>query len=397
MGCSVCSDHRKLKSDEVPAGCGNKGHCASGGCNKLNSFSWFSDHVLGEERPVFPWAEVRFKNTRKEFFLIPEGLRLRHGDTVCTEGSPGVDVGIISLIGPLVKLQMDKLGFDPAKESGPRKILRLARQADIERWQKAIAREPEALEVAREVASEAGLNIKISDVEFQGDGTKVIVYFLSEERVDFREMVRQVASRLQARVEMRQIGARQEAGLVGGLGSCGRELCCSTWLRDFRTVNTGAVRYQFLSINSEKLAGQCGKLKCCLNYELDMYLEALRTLPPYKKSLEFEQGKAQPVKVDIFKRQITYECQWSEGRYITLGEEEIRNILKANQEGQKPPAPEVEERPFLQRLHHTESTELDFILEEETTDQSPEEPRKKKKKKRKKRASRGDAPQASQS
>jgi hypothetical protein len=193
---------------------------------------------------------------------------------------------------------------------------------------------------------------------------------------------------------MRQIGARQEAGLVGGLGSCGRELCCATWLRDFRTVNTGAVRYQFLSINSQKLAGQCGKLKCCLNYELDMYLEALRTLPPYKKSLEFEQGKAQPVKVDIFKRQITYECQWLEGRFITLNEDAIREVLKANEQGQKPPAPEVEERPFLQRLHHTESADLDFVLQEEKiveTAPSLDEPKKKKrKKKRKKGASRED-------
>jgi len=394
MGCGACADHRRLKSEGQPAGCGNRGHCASGGCNKLNSYSWFSDHVMAEERPIFPWAEVRFKNTRKEFFLIPEDLRLRHGDTVCTEGSPGMDVGVISLVGPLVKLQMDKLGFDPAKETEPRKILRLARQADIDRWQKAIAREPEALQTARKVAAEVGLDIKISDVEFQGDGTKVIVYFLSEERVDFREMVRQVASRLQARVEMRQIGARQEAGLVGGLGSCGRELCCATWLRDFRTVNTGAVRYQFLSINSQKLAGQCGKLKCCLNYELDMYLEALRTLPPYKKSLEFEQGKAQPVKVDIFKRQITYECQWLEGRFITLNEDAIREVLKANEQGQKPPAPEVEERPFLQRLHHTESADLDFVLQEEKiveTAPSLDEPKKKKrKKKRKKGASRED-------
>lgn len=353
---------------------------------------------MAEQRPCFPWAEVRFKNTRKDFFLVPEGLRLRHGDTVCTEGSPGVDVGVVSLIGPLVKLQMDKLGFHHEKVKEPRKVLRLARQADIDRWQNAIAREPEALRVVREVAVEQGLDIKISDVEFQGDGTKVLVYFLSEERVDFREMVRLAASRLQARVEMRQVGARQEAGLVGGIGSCGRELCCSTWLRDLRTVNTGAVRYQFLSINIQKLAGQCGKLKCCLNYELDMYLEALNDMPSYKKSLEFEQGKAQPVKVDVFKRQVTYECQWQQGHFITLGEAAIREVQKANGVGNRPPAPELEEKNHFHRIQHTLESDMDFVLDAGPGSEAirPENGTNKKKKRKSKRRQSGQTSEEGQ-
>ncbi|MCS6981132.1 MAG: hypothetical protein N2110_00490 [Flavobacteriales bacterium] len=351
MGCATCDARLQYgRAASAPAGCGNRGLCVTGGCNKLNTYDWLSPLHRETERQPFPWVEVRFKNTRKEFFYCPPELRVRQGDVVCTQGTPGVDVGVVELVGPLVKIQMKKVGFDYEKESSPRRVLRLARQSDIDRWQKAIAREKEALPVVRQQAASHGLDIKVTDVEFQGDGTKILVYYLADERVDFRKLVKNLAHTLGVRVEMRQLGARQEAGLVGGLGSCGRELCCATWLRDFRTVNTSAARYQFLSINSQKLAGQCGKLKCCLNYELDMYLEAFEQLPSYKEPLEFVQGKAEAVKVDIFKKLYTYECCWEPGLFFTLEAEKVEEILRANKEGHKPEAPVAIAKTYIQKI-----------------------------------------------
>lgn len=351
MGCAACDARQQYgRPATVPAGCGNRGLCATGSCNKLDTFDWLSPLYQESERQPFPWVEVRFKNTRKEFFFCPPELRVRQGDVVCTQGTPGVDVGVVDLAGPLVKIQMKKVGFDHEKESPPRRVLRLARQPDIDRWQQAIAREKEALRVVRQQAASHGLDIKVTDVEFQGDGTKILVYYLADERVDFRHLVKSLAHTLGVRVEMRQLGARQEAGLVGGLGSCGRELCCATWLRDFRTVNTSAARYQFLSINSQKLAGQCGKLKCCLNYELDMYLEAFKQLPSYKEPLEFAQGKADAVKVDIFKKLYTYECRWEPGLFFTLEAKEVEEILRANKQSHKPEAPVALAQTYIQKI-----------------------------------------------
>ncbi|MCX7649699.1 MAG: hypothetical protein N2050_03990 [Flavobacteriales bacterium] len=363
MGCDGACDARVKIGNTPVAGCGSSGRCGTSTCNKLNTYDWFPAEIFEDRRKAFPWVEVRFKNTRKDFFLNTVGLRLRQGEVVCVEGAPGFDVGVVSLTGPLVRLQMNKLNLDPEKMVEARKILRPARQSDVDRWQNIIRQETEFLKKAREIASELALDIKVSDVEAQGDGTKVIVYFFSEERIDFREMVKKLAHSLKMRVEMRQIGARQEAGLMGGLGSCGRELCCATWLRDFRTVTTSAVRYQFLSINSQKLAGQCGKLKCCLNYELDMYLEAFQEMPSYKTALHFEQGKAVAVKVDIFKRQITYESLWQPGHFFTLDEALILSVMEANKRGEKPAAPDVSAPSVVQRTLQNMEDSLDFVLE----------------------------------
>ena len=359
MGCSSCSiiKNKNYIRDSLQGNASRRG-CTSGGCGKLSTYSWFPDNHVGGEGHVFPWIEVRFKNTRKDFFYNPTGLPLKVGDIVCVEGQPGVDVGMVSLIGLLVLRQMKKLNMIMGNKEERKSVLRIARQSDINRWQLAIQREKEALNVARIKVAEHGLDFKITDVEFQGDGTKAIIYFYSDDRVDFRELVKNIAASLQVRIEMKQIGARQEAGLVGGIGSCGREFCCSTWLRDFRTVNTTAVRYQQLSINPQKLAGQCGKLKCCLNYELDMYLEAFQNIPARDTNLQFKEGEAKPIKINIFKKLITYRCSWDPVKFITIPAELSEKFMQANQRGEKPEAPETTSEPVLEFSNFQDTFEV---------------------------------------
>lgn len=329
MGCTSCSSTK----DGQPKGCKNNGTCGTDGCNKLTVFDWLANMSLPENQEPFDYVEVRFKNGRKEFFHNADKLTLSVGDVIATEATSGHDIGLVSLTGELVRIQMKKKKH--RIEDSPQKIYRKASQRDIDIWQKARDRE-EAIKVrAREIAIRLGLKMKISDVEFQGDASKVIFYYTAEERVDFRELIKEFAHEFNTRIEMKQVGFRQEAARLGGIGSCGRELCCSTWLTDFRSVNTSAARYQQLSLNPQKLAGQCGKLKCCLNYELDTYLEALKEFPSTEIKLETEKGTAVCQKIDIFKGVLwyAYEGEWM--NWFEIPAEKANQIIALNKQNKK--------------------------------------------------------------
>ncbi|MDN6279887.1 MAG: hypothetical protein L0J45_02675 [Psychroflexus sp.] len=327
MGCSSCAS----KSDGSPKGCKNNGSCGTDSCNKLTVFDWLSDVELPVGTERFDAVEVRFKNGRKAFFRNIDKLTLSIGDIVATETSPGHDIGIVTLTGELVKVQMRKKKEDPYKPDLA-KVYRKASQRDIDIWQKAREREEPIKVRAREIAIRLNLRMKISDVEFQGDASKAIFYYTAEDRVDFRQLIKEFAYEFKTRVEMKQIGFRQEAARLGGIGSCGRELCCSTWLTDFRTVKTAAARYQQLSLNPLKLAGQCGKLKCCLNYELDSYLDALKEFPRQDKKLVTQKGEAVCQKIDIFKSKLWYAYESEYNNWIELDTEAVQKIIKAEKE-----------------------------------------------------------------
>lgn len=324
MGCASCSSGK----DGQPKGCKNNGTCGTDGCNKLSVFDWLSNMELPNGEEAFNVVEVRFKNSRKEFYKNTEGLSLHMGDVVATEASPGHDVGIVTLTGELVKVQMKKKGEDPYSDDLP-KIYRKATQKDIDVWQEAKDREEVIKKRAREIAIRLKLKMKISDVEFQGDASKAIFYYTAESRVDFRQLIKEFAYEFKTRIEMKQIGFRQEASRLGGIGSCGRELCCSTWLTDFRTVKTSAARYQQLSLNPLKLAGQCGKLKCCLNYELDSYLDALKDFPKMEDKLYTKKGKAVCQKIDIFKKKLWYAYESDYGNWIEIDLAQVQEIVEA--------------------------------------------------------------------
>ncbi|WP_224484327.1 PSP1 domain-containing protein [Robertkochia aurantiaca] len=330
MGCSSCSTGKGGQ----PRGCKNNGTCGSDGCNKLTVFDWLSNMTLPSGQQAFDCVEVRFKNSRKEFFRNKDNLTLSIGDVVATEASPGHDVGIVTLVGELVKVQMKKKGVDPNAEDLP-KVYRKASQKDIDIWQKARDREADVQKRSRELALGLKLQMKISDVEFQGDGSKATFYYTAEERVDFRQLIKDMARSFNVRIEMRQIGYRQEASRLGGIGSCGRELCCSTWLTDFRSVSTASARYQQLSLNPQKLAGQCGKLKCCLNYELDAYLDALKEFPNQDVRLQTEKGEAVCQKIDIFQRLLwyAYDGEWAKWHLLTL--DQVKSIISDNKKKKK--------------------------------------------------------------
>lgn len=333
MGCSGCSTGRGCSTSEGGSG-GCSGGCSSGGCNKLNVYDWLANMELPSGQKKFDVVEVRFKNSRKEYFKNVNDLPLVVGEVVAVEGSPGHDIGIVSLTGELVKLQLKKrniLAEDPAMK----KLYRKAKQADVEKWQEAQAAEQDTMIRSRQIAAGLKLNMKISDVEYQGDKSKAIFYYTAEERVDFRELIKILAEQFRVRIEMRQIGARQEASRVGGIGSCGRELCCSTWLTDFRSVTTGAARYQQLSLNPQKLAGQCGKLKCCLNYELDTYLDALKDFPD-SIDLETQKGRARHQKTDIFKAIFWYTFADEPDNFIPVPVARVKEVIAMNKSGQKP-------------------------------------------------------------
>lgn len=332
MGCSGCSNG---KTDSgLPRGCKNNGSCQTGSCDKLSVFNYLANMEDTVGYTMSEFVEVRFKNTRKQFFK-QDNLRLTEGDVVVVEATTGHDVGTVSLSGDLVMLQMRKRKVDSATGDF-KKVQRKASQSDIEMWQEAVALEKATKTRARIIARELGLNMKISDVEFQGDKTKAVFYYTAEDRVDFRELIRKYASEFKVRVEMKQIGARQEAARVGGIGSCGRELCCSTWLTDFRSVNTNAARYQQLSLNPQKLAGQCGKLKCCLNFELDSYLDALKGFPNQRTKLETQKGTAFTQKVDIFRGLMWFTFKDDPSNFIEVTVERVKEIQKMNKAGEKP-------------------------------------------------------------
>jgi cell fate regulator YaaT (PSP1 superfamily) len=297
---------------------------------KLNVFDWLNDIPAGiQKHEVY---EVRFKNTRKGYFRNNAGLRLEPGDIVAVEASPGHDIGIVSLCGPLVKHQLRKNRIPLNDEL--KAIYRKAKPNDIEKWKEAIALEEETMIATRKIANDLKLDMKIGDVEYQGDKTKAIFYYIADERVDFRQLIKVLADRFKIRVEMRQIGARQEAGRIGGIGPCGRELCCSTWVSNFVSVTTGAARYQELSLNPQKLAGQCSKLKCCLNYEVDSYMDARKDFPATDIPLQTTQGRAVHFKTDVHRGMMWYFVEGDGGSNIVpFTVEQLRKYYELNKQG----------------------------------------------------------------
>lgn len=333
MGCSSCSS-----GGGTPRGCKNNGTCSSGGCNKLGVFDWLANMQLPAGQAAYDILEIRFKNSRKAFYRNAKNLSLQVGDVVAVEASPGYDIGVVSVVGELARIQVKKKA-PSLKPMETRKIIRVATQEDIDKWMEARKLESEVMFRSRTLAVNIGLEMKISDVEYQGDLSKATFYYTAEGRVDFRQLIKDMADQFRIRVEMRQIGSRQEAQRLGGIGSCGRELCCSTWLTDFRSVSTSAARYQQLSLNPQKLAGQCGKLKCCLNYELDQYLESIKSFPATDTKLQTEKGSAFHIKTDVFKRQMWYLYEGDAGvggGLVPLSPERVREIAQMNAQGKKP-------------------------------------------------------------
>lgn len=328
MACTNCSTGAK---DGTPRGCKNNGTCGTDSCNKLTVFDWLGNMNLPNGETPFDCVEVRFKNGRKEFYRNTEKLTLSIGDIVATEASPGHDVGIVTLTGELVKIQMKKKGVNHTSPEVA-KIYRKASQKDIDIWSNARDKEEPMKVRAREIAIALKLEMKLSDIEFQGDGSKAIFYYTANDRVDFRQLIKDFAKEFSTRIEMKQVGFRQEASRLGGIGSCGRELCCSTWLTDFRSVNTAAARYQQLSLNPQKLAGQCGKLKCCLNYELDTYLDALKDFPDFETKLYTEKGDAICQKQDIFKGLMWFAYTDNFANWHVLKIEQVKEIIASNKE-----------------------------------------------------------------
>jgi cell fate regulator YaaT (PSP1 superfamily) len=334
MGCSTgCG----TSTNGVPAGCNNNGSCGTeSGCNKLSVFDWLGNMNLPDGQKPFDIVEIRFKNSRKEYFRNVNNLSLHVGDVVAVEAGSGHDIGTVSLTGELVRLQLKKRSIRADNEE-IKKVYRKAKQSDIDKWREAQSLEIDSMYRARTIALKLGLEMKLSDVEYQGDKSKAIFYYTADARVDFRELIKVLADEFKIRIEMRQIGARQEASRLGGIGSCGRELCCSTWLTDFRTVATSAARYQQLSLNPLKLAGQCGKLKCCLNYELDSYLDALKAFPDMDgKKLLTKKGEAFLQKTDIFKQMMWFSYKHEPGVFIPLSVESVKSIIEDNAKGEAP-------------------------------------------------------------
>jgi cell fate regulator YaaT (PSP1 superfamily) len=333
MGCSCGT-----KNDGKVSGCQNNGACGTGGCNKMNVFDWLSNmEVPSADR--FDIVEVRFKNGHKDFFRNTEKLDLTAGDPVIVEVQNGHHLGHVSLQGELVRLQMKKKNV--ANDGEIKKIYRLAHTKDLEKYAEVQKRELPSLHRGREIIRKMNLNMKLSDVEYQADNMKASFFYSADERVDFRELIKVLAGEFRVRVEMRQISLRQEAGRLGGIGVCGRELCCSTWLTDFKNVATSAARYQNLSLNPSKLSGQCGRLKCCLNYELETYLQALKHIPEISQPLLTEKGEATLQKTDIF-RKIMWFGYKEESAWYPLSVDRVNEILALNQEGRKPATLELD-------------------------------------------------------
>ncbi|OYD40504.1 hypothetical protein CHT99_18605 [Sphingobacterium cellulitidis] len=314
------------------------------GCNKLDVYDWLVDMDLPSNYKPFDIVEVRFKGSRKEFFINSDNIYLEMGEMVVVEpNTGGYDIGHVSLTGELVRLQLKKNNVKP--EDVIKKVYRKATENDVAKYNLAKDLEWETMHRARNLALELGLSMKISDVDYQGDKTKATFYYTAEGRVDFRELIKRMAEAFRIRIEMRQIGMRQEASRLGGIGSCGRELCCSTWLTDFKTVSTSAARYQNLSLNTLKLAGQCGKLKCCLNYELDSYMDALKDIPNNIDRIETHSGVAYLQKTDIFKKTMWFSYPHAES-WIPLSVEQVKEFAELNSQGKKPQeliVPEKEE------------------------------------------------------
>ncbi|MBL7828152.1 MAG: hypothetical protein JNJ57_16090 [Saprospiraceae bacterium] len=387
MGCIGCSC--STGKDNAP-GCNSNGGCASGGCNRHNTYDWITALGIQDAKP-FDVVEVSFKNgARKEFFKNPPFNRVTTGDWVIVESSAGgFDVGKISLSGELVRLQMKRKRVrNDAKLAA---VVRKAHDRDLERLDEVRGQEKEVLIKARVIARSLGLNMKIGDVEFQGDGRKATFYYTADGRVDFRELIRHYARDFKIKIEMRQIGARQESARIGGLGNCGRELCCSTWLAEFKSVNTAAARYQNLAINQTKLSGMCGRLKCCLNYELDTYIDALEDFPDRAERIKTQTGLAILVKTDVFRRLMYYTYADDRGKFYAIHVDQIWDALDMIKSGSFPaslddimamaPPPDTDE---------AEEAEPDFESVNDVI-QLPLEQRKKKKKKKKRNRDRSQS------
>ncbi|WP_207421839.1 PSP1 domain-containing protein [Desertivirga brevis] len=387
MGCGSCST-----GGCAPAGCKSNGSCLTNGCSKLDVYDWLSDMDMPANYRPFNIIEVKFKGSRKDFYINQENLYLELGELVVVETpTGGYDIGHVSITGELVRMQLKKKHLK--EEDVVKKIIRRASPADVDKWKAAKDLEWETMHKARTLALNLGLSMKLSDVDYQGDKTKATFYYTAEGRVDFRELIKKMAESFRIRIEMRQIGMRQEASRLGGLGSCGRELCCSTWLTDFKTVSTSAARYQNLSLNTLKLAGQCGKLKCCLNYELDTYMDALKDIPDDVDRLETQIGTARLQKTDIFKKLMWFSYP-NEETWFPLEIDRVKEIQQMNKEGIKPEdlkeeAVELEPAPATKILDYENVVGQDSItrLDERT---------KKKKKKNNKHKKPGEAVKASE-
>ncbi len=304
-------------------------------CAKLATYDWLSQLPLPGSTGKFDCAEVRFKNNHKDFFRIPSGLSIHNGDIVAVEASPGHDIGIVTLTGEAARLQMIRKNANPTKED-IRKLYRKAKQADVDKWITAIAHEHDALYKTRVAALKLGLKMKVNDIEYQGDGTKAIFYYTAEDRVDFRDLIKILADELKIRIEMRQIGMRQEASRLGGLGSCGREFCCSTWISGFHSVSTASARVQQLSPNPQKLAGQCSKLKCCLNYEVEAYNDALKDFPDENSVLKTKKGDVLLQKIDVFGGTMWFGYKGKEHEMFSLTVERVKEVIALNKSGKIP-------------------------------------------------------------
>lgn len=332
MGCTSCSS--VSDSGDASTGCKSSGSCTSSGCDKLNVQSWLNG--MEPTRYLdYDLVEIKFKNNRKEFYRNPHKLDLFPGEPVILSSSQGYDTGIVSMLGQLVvrKMRIKKIASDSKYILN---ILRKPNQIEVQKWQESINREHSTMMKARSVAIDLNLEMKIFDVEFQSDGTKTTIYYTAKDRVDYRALIKSLATTLRVRIEMRQVGSRQESGRLGGVGTCGRELCCSTWLTDFRSVTTNAARYQQLSINPEKLTGNCGKLKCCLNFELDSYLDTIKDFPSNEIKLETKKGKAYSFKSDIFKGLMWYSYVGKSNKAVILSIDRVHKIIELNKTGKTP-------------------------------------------------------------
>ena len=377
MGCIGCSCST---GKDAVAGCRTNGGCASGGCNRHNTYDWITAAGITDARP-FDIVEVSFKNgSRKEFFKNPSFTRTITGDWVVVESATGgFDVGKISLSGELVRLQMKRKRIRP--DARLQQVVRKAHERDLERLDEVRQQERDVMIRARAIARTLDLNMKVGDVEFQGDGRKCTFYYTADGRVDFRELIRHYAREFKVKIEMRQIGARQESARIGGLGNCGRELCCSTWLSEFKSVNTAAARYQNLAINQTKLSGMCGRLKCCLNYELDTYIDALEDFPDRAEKMRTAAGLAILIKTDVFKRLMYYTYAENRGKLFILHVDQVWDALDMIKRGEMPGSLE-DILAMAPPPDEVEDDEPDFESVDNVI-QLPVEKRKKKKKKKK--------------
>ncbi len=332
MSCNGCT----IGPQGKPHGCKSNGSCSNGGCNRLNVHDWLTDIPVIDSLDTPRFVEVSFKNgARKDFYRNMHRLLIDAHDVVAVDsGTGGFNVGVVTMIGESVKLQMRRKRV-PENSDDIKSVIRVANDWDIKKWDEARLKEKETMVRARAVARQLNLDMKIGDVEFQGDGRKATFYYTADDRVDFRELIKIFAQDFHVKIEMHQIGARQEAGRIGGIGSCGRELCCSTWLTDFKNVGTAAARYQQLSINQAKLSGQCGRLKCCLNYELDTYVDALKDFPVNTERIETENGIAYLQKTDVFKRLMWFSYK-NNTTFYPLTPDRVKEIALMNKSGEKP-------------------------------------------------------------